>query len=113
MCHRLEIPFYSSYIINYFGETEDDLQATEELIMRTRPDSLAINRFSPIPGSVDYDSNEAAISPLLTDIHRWSILGMLAAPLLFGNMPAERFEYWNKRLKQLKYTINSHEGNKG
>jgi hypothetical protein len=38
---------------------------------------------------------------------------MLAAPLLFGNMPAERFEYWNKRLKQLKYTINSHEGNKG
>lgn len=112
LCHKLDIPFYSSYIVNYFGETEDDLRATEEMILKTRPNSLAINKFSPIPGSIDYDANEALIKPFLKDIHSWTTLGMLLSPLLFGDMSSERFEYWYKRLKNLKYTINNHENNK-
>lgn len=112
ICHKLNIPFYSSYIVNYFNETEEDLHASEELIMRTKPDSLAINKFSPIPGSVDYDTNENTIKPLLTNIHSWTTLGMLLSPLLFGDIPAERFEYWHKHLKKLKSIINSNENNK-
>ena len=37
------------------------------------------------------------------------MLGMLNFPVLFGDMPQERFEYWYKRLRELKKHINTHE----
>lgn len=109
LCHKVGIPFYTSYIVNYFGEEDSDLEATERLILKTRPTSLSINTFSPIPGSVDYDTHADIIEPLLKTIHDWSMLGMLFSPLLFGNMTEERYKYWYKRLKDLKYAINSNE----
>lgn len=109
LCHKLDIHFYSSYIINYFGEEEEDLHSSEEMILRTRPTSLAINKFSPIPGSLDYDKNEEIISPHLNSIHSWTTLGMLQSPILFGNMPPERFDYWYKYLRTLKNKINNYE----
>jgi radical SAM superfamily enzyme YgiQ (UPF0313 family) len=111
LCHKSDLLFYSSYIINYFGEEEDDLRFTEEMILRTRPASLAINKFSPIPGSVDYDNNKALIDPHLTSIHNWTTLGMLLSPVLFGNMSSKRFDYWHKHLKALKSKINNYEDN--
>jgi len=111
LCHKVGVPFYSSYIVNYFGEKEEDLQATEEMILLTSPTSLAINKFSPIPGSLDYDRNEELIKPYLTSIHSWTTLGMLLSPVLFGNMTSERFDYWFKRLKALKSKINNYEDN--
>jgi len=102
LCHKLDIPFYSSYIVNYFGEEEEDLRLTEEMIVRTHPTSLAINKFSPIPGSVDYDNNKELISPYLTSIQSWTDLGMLQSPRLFGNMSSDRFDYWYNRLRALK-----------
>ncbi len=110
LCHQVEIPFYTSYIINYFGEEESDLQLTKELILETRPTSLAINVFSPIPGSKDYDENESMLAPYLKTIHDWTLLGRLHSPILFGNMSPERFEYWHQHLLSLKKTINAHEG---
>lgn len=111
LCHKLDIRFYSSYIVNYFDETEEDLKATEQLIMITRPDSLAINKFSPIPGSVDYDKTKKKLEPLLTNMRSWTKLGMLLSPLLYGNMSEERFEWWYSYLKGLKKIINSNENN--
>lgn len=109
LCHKIELPFYTSYIVNYFGEEESDLQLTKELILKTSPTSLAINKFSPIPGSKDYDENEAMIKPYIKTLHDWTTLGMLISPVLFGNMPPERFEYWYNHLRALKKTINQHE----
>ena len=109
LCHKIEIPFYTSYIINYFGEKEEDLELTEQLILETRPTSLAINKFSPVPGSMDYDKNISFIEPYIRDIQDWTMLGMLNFPVLFGDMPQERFEYWYKRLRELKKHINTHE----
>lgn len=111
LCHKLDIPFYSSYIVNYFGEEEEDLRSTEEMILQTRPIALAINKFSPIPGSMDYDNNKELINPHLTSIQSWTTLGMLMSPVLFGNMSSERFDYWFKRLKALKSRINKYENN--
>ena len=109
LCHEVGIPFYTSYIINYFGEEEHDLQLTEDLIRETCPTSLSVNTFSPIPGSVDYENHIHLIAPYINTIHEWTRLGMLAAPLRFGNMPEERFNYWRSRLRSLKQEINSHE----
>lgn len=109
LCHKIGIPFYTSYIVNYFGETEDDLRMSEELIMETRPSMLAVNRFSPIPGSIDYNRNLSMIAPHIRNIRDWTMLGMLNSPLLFGDMKPERFDYWYKRLRSLKAYINSHE----
>ena len=108
-CHEIGIPFYTSYIVNYFDEEERDLELTEQLILETRPTSLAINRFSPIPGSKDYESHETLISPYIKTIHDWTTLGMLMSPIRFGNMSEERFEYWYKHLKEMKKHINAHE----
>ena len=109
LCHKIRIPFYTSYIVNYFGETEEDLELTEQLILETQPTSLAINKFSPVPGSIDYDNNTSLINPHIKDIHDWTKLGMLNLPVLFGNMSQERFEYWYNHLRSLKKHINTHE----
>lgn len=109
LCHLIDISFYSSYIINYFGETEEDLRLTEELIRETRPTSLAINKFSPIPGSIDFDSHQELILPFMKDITCWSNLGKLIAPCLLGNMNSREFDRWQNHLLQLKIEINSNE----
>ena len=102
LCHKIDIPFYASYIVNYFGEEEEDLRSSEEMILRTRPTSLAVNIFSPIPGSFDFDENKNLLSPYLNSISDWTNLGMLQTPLLFGNMSSDRFDYWYDRLWALK-----------
>lgn len=109
LCHKIEIPFYTSYIVNYFGETEEDLELTEQLILETQPTSLAINKFSPVPGSIDYDNNISIIKPYIKNIRDWTMLGMLNFPVLFGDMSQERFEYWYNHLRSLKKYINTHE----
>ena len=109
LCHQVGIPFYTSYIINYLDEEEDDLKLTEQLILETHPTSLAINKFSPIPGSRDFEQNRRRIEPHLRSIHDWNTIGRLVSPLLFGNMPPDRFEYWSQRFNQLKKSINAHE----
>ena len=108
-CHKVGLPFYTSYIINYFGEEDEDLILTEKLIRETRPTSLAINKFSPIPGSIDFDTHQEMILPYMKDIKSWTNLGLLNAPRLFGNMSKERYEYWQSHLLQLKKEINSNE----
>ena len=109
LCHKVGLPFYTSYIINYFGEEDEDLELTEKLIRETRPTSLAINKFSPIPGSLDFDTHQEMILPYMKDIKCWTNLGLLNAPRLFGNMSAVRFEYWQAHLLELKKEINSNE----
>lgn len=109
LCHEIGIPFYTSYIINYFDEEEVDLELTEQLIRETCPTSLAINRFSPIPGSKDYQNNKQVMLPYLKTIHEWTKLGMLDSPIRFGNMSEERFDYWYKHLRDMKKYINAHE----
>ena len=109
LCHKIGIPFYSSYIVNYFDETEEDLELTAQLILETKPTSLAINIFSPVPGSIDYDKNISIIEPYIKNIHDWTKLGMLNLPLLFGNMSQGRFGYWYNYLRNLKKYINAHE----
>ncbi len=109
LCHKIGIPFYTSYIVNYFKEEEEDLKLTEQLIIETHPTSLAVNKFSPIPGSRDYDAHREIIEPYINTIHDWTQLGMLISPRLFGNMSDERFNYWYQYLKNLKKTINNNE----
>ena len=109
LCHELELPFYASFITNYFDEEESDLELTEQLIRQTRPTSVAVNRFSPIPGSHDFDSHAEQISPTLNSIKDWTQLGRLCSDLYFSNMKEEKYVYWNRRLKELRRNINSHE----
>lgn len=111
LCHKINLAFYTSYIINYPGEKEEDLKMTESLIIKTRPTSLAVNKFSPIPGSKDYDNNKDLIEPYLKTIDDWNQLGMLISPLLLGNMSEDRFNYWYGHFRSLKEKINKHEGN--
>ncbi len=109
LCHKIGIPFYTSYIVNYFDEEESDLQQTEQLIKETNPTSLAINKFSPIPGSKDYDANKSLIDPYIHSLQDWTRLGMLISPRRFGNMTDETFDYWYTYLRNLKKMINENE----
>lgn len=105
--HKIGLPFYASFIVNYIGETEEDLVLSEKLIRETRPTSIAINKFSPIPGSVDFERIKDKILPHIKTINDWSLLGMLCSPVLLGDMPEERFNYWYNYLRELRKTINN------
>lgn len=104
--HKLGLPFYASFIVNYPSETEEDLSLSEKLILETKPTSIAINKFAPIPGSVDFERVKGKLTPHLQTISDWSSLGMLQSPLLFGNMEEERFHYWFNHLRELRKVIN-------
>ena len=110
LCHKVGIPFYTSYIINYPGEGEADMEMTEQLILQTKPTSLSINEFSPIPGSFDYERLKESLLPYLNDVHDWSDLGMLLSPVRYSGLTEDRYAYWKRRLKSLKNEINSNEG---
>lgn len=109
LCHKLDIDFYTSYIINYFDETDEDLELTEKLIHRTNPTTLAINRFSPIPGSKDYELHEKEIETTITSLQDWTNLGMLNLSMYFGNMTPDRYAQWERHFRELKSKTNSHE----
>lgn len=109
ICHKVGLPFYASFIVNYFEEEESDLELTEQLILKTRPTTIAVNKFAPNPGSNDFYSVLPEIKNLLHDAHGWTQLGAWKSPKLYGNMPAERFDYWFKRLLKLRKEINRHE----
>lgn len=109
LCHKLGIEFYTSYIINYFDETDEDLELTDKLIRRTKPTILAINRFSPIPGSKDYELHKEKISESINSLHDWTNLGMLNLPIYFGNMSSKRYAKWEDHFRELKRKINRHE----
>lgn len=109
LCHQLDIPFYTSYIINYFDEDDEDMHLTEKLILETQPTSLAINKFSPIPGSNDYEKSRELLKPYIHTVHDWTTLGRLLSPVHFGNMTQERYDYWHQYFQSLRFKINAHE----
>ena len=109
LCHKVGIPFYASFIVNYFGEEESDLEQTERMILKTRPTTVAINKFAPNPGSRDFYAVLPELQELLQDAHGWTRLGAWKSPKLYGNMSPERFDYWFTRLLKLRKEINSHE----
>ena len=109
VCHKVGMPFYASFIVNYFGEEEQDLELTERLIQATRPTTVAINKFAPNPGSADFYTALPGLQPLLHDAHGWTRLGAWHSPRLYCNMTEERFRYWFDRLLTLRREINSHE----
>lgn len=111
ICHDVGMPFYASFVVNYFDEEESDLELTEKLILQTRPTTVAVNRFAPNPGSSDFYKALPELMPLLTDAHAWTRLGAWHSPRLYGNMTAERFDYWFGRLLKLRREINKHEDN--
>lgn len=110
LCHKLNIRFYTSYIINYWGETAEDLRKTEQLILESQPSLLAINKFSPIPGSHDYNENRAIVEPLIQTMHDWTNLGMLNLSVNFGDMSSEEYMDWEQHFRYLKRKLNAHEG---
>lgn len=109
ICHKVELPFYASFIVNYFGEEEIDLKLTEQLILKTHPTTIAVNKFAPNPGSSDFYRVLPQLQELLQDAHRWTRLGAWKSPKLYGNMTAEKFDYWFMRLLKLRKEINKHE----
>lgn len=109
MCHKVGMPFYASFVVNYFGEEESDLEQTEKLILETHPTTVAVNKFAPNPGSKDFDMCRPELEHLLTDVHGWTRLGAWKSPRLYGNMSEDRFNYWFKRLLDLRKRININE----
>jgi radical SAM superfamily enzyme YgiQ (UPF0313 family) len=52
--NRLRFPYNASVLVNYPGDTEEDLAATRRFLEAARPPSVGVNWYVPLPGSTDY-----------------------------------------------------------
>ncbi len=90
--------FQGNFIVGYPGETEDDFNQTISFIKRTKPNTVSLNIFMPLPGTEIYKQlkeNGRLVS-------NWDDIGNPEAPFInYANMSKSRFEelYFNAKLR--------------
>ena len=94
---EIGLRFQGNFIVGYPGETEKDFKQTISFIRRTKPDSVSLNLFMPLPGTQIYKvlKEKGELK------HNWDDIGNIEMPQInYADMPPSRFEklYLTSRL---------------
>jgi len=100
---ELRFPYHASMIMNYPGETEQDVRASIELIRQAAPPSVGINFFVPLPGSRDYSLMKEMGRVACGSVEEWRSVGEATFHALYADMPADMFSRLAEEFKQLAY----------
>ncbi len=89
--NKLRFPYNGSMVFGYPGEREEDIQASLEFLRKTRPPSIGINWYVPLPGSPDYYElkNKGMIN--VDDPLEWRRIGEVNPARAYADMPEGRF----------------------
>ena len=94
---EIGLRFQGNFIVGYPGETEEDFKQTISFIRQTKPDSVSLNLFMPLPGTQIYK----ALKEKGELKHNWDDIGNIEMPQInYADMPPSRFErlYLTSRL---------------
>jgi len=100
-----EVGMYFKYFLLYGfpQETRHDHELTEEIVRRTRPDSICVSLLQPIPGTEIYEQLRERLTRDVAEIefHYWHGTETFQHPVFtFAELRAER-EKLLKRLESL------------
>lgn len=90
--------FQGNFIVGYPGEREDDFNQTISFIKKTKPNTVSLNIFMPLPGTEIYKQLKES-GRLVTN---WDDIGNPEAPFInYAQMSKSRFEelYFNAKLR--------------
>jgi len=110
--NKLRFPYNASMILGYPGEREEDIQHTLNFLRETRPPSIGINWYVPLPGSQDYKKLKAEGIIRTEDPEEWRRIGEVNSCRVYADVAEDRFRELFAKAQKLAYadiprTVNS------
>jgi anaerobic magnesium-protoporphyrin IX monomethyl ester cyclase len=101
--NRLQFPYNASMLLGYPGETEQDIRLTMDFLLKTRPPSIGVNWYVPLPGSPDYDKlkREGVIDT--DDPQEWRRIGEVNKCRVYADVPEKKFRELFAQTEQIAY----------
>ncbi len=101
--NKLRFPYNASMLLGYPGETEQDIKQTLEFLRKTKPPSIGINWYVPLPGSPDYDKLKAEGVINTDDPEEWRRIGEVNRCRVYADVPEDRFRVLFAEAETLAY----------
>ena len=101
--NKLGFPYNASMLLGYPGETEEDIEQTLEFIRKTKPPSIGINWYVPLPGSPDYDKLKTEGVINTDDPEEWRRIGEVNKCRVYADVPNDRFRELFAQAEMLAY----------
>lgn len=102
--NRLKFPYNGSMLLGYPGEREEDILESLAFLRRTRPPSVGINWYVPLPGSPDYDALKARGEISTDDPMEWRRIGEVNGARVYADVPEDRFRELFQEAERIAYT---------
>ena len=102
--NKMKFPYNASMLVNYPGDTIEDLKQTIKFIATIRPPSVGINWYVPLPGSADYKRLVKKNKENNSSV-QWEMISQCNEQRFYAD--AEEFEYRRlvKELEHLAYDV--------
>lgn len=101
--NKLKFPYNASMLLGYPGEKEEDLLQTLEFLRKTKPPSIGINWYVPLPGSQDYDKLKAEGTIKIDDPWEWRRIGEVNSSRVYADVSEDRFRELFAKAEKLAY----------
>jgi radical SAM superfamily enzyme YgiQ (UPF0313 family) len=101
--NKLKFPYNASMLLGYPGEREEDILQTLEFMRKTKPPSIGINSYVPLPGSTDYDKMKINGSIKTDDPMEWRRIGEINSLRVYADVPENRFRKLFAQAQKLAY----------
>lgn len=102
--NKLKFPYHASILLGYPGEREEDIEQTMQFIRTTRPPSIGINWYVPLPGSPDYDKLKSEGVINTDDPQEWRRIGEVNKCRVYADVAEPRFRELFKQAERLAYS---------
>lgn len=102
---KLNFPYHASMLLGYPGEKEEDINKTREFLEISRPPSIGINWYVPLPGSPDYDTLRQKGIINTDDPHEWRRIGEVNECRVYADVPDTKFRELYKQIEKLAYVV--------
>ncbi len=107
--HRF--PYNASIIFGYPGETESDIRKTFKLLKRTKPPSIGINCYVPLPGSSDYTELKKKGQIDIDDPQEWRRIGEVNPERIYADISELKYLELYEQAKTLANVVIPNEIN--
>jgi radical SAM superfamily enzyme YgiQ (UPF0313 family) len=102
--NKLKFPYHASILLGYPGEREEDIEQTLQFLRITKPPSIGINWYVPLPGSPDYDKLRSQGVINTDDPQEWRRIGEVNKCRVYADVEESRFRELFKQAERLAYS---------
>ena len=101
--NKLKFPYNASMLFGYPGERDEDILQSFEFLRKTKPPSIGINWYVPLPGSSDYNKLKAEGKISTNDPREWRRIGEVNSSRIYSDISEIRFRELSTQAERLAY----------